>query len=263
MKIRDKPLTLYYQIEVTQGQIIDVYPIYMAVATHSFGIFFHALFALGGSFIVDDYFSYSFTNPIRWFHQYTVEGSSLIGLMLIHGFPNVEAVMLVMIIYASIIALCYFQDQYLNINKQFNPDKEPQMFAIPIHILMILMIVGKASEHINDDKSLNIAIVTLISLGLTLVSYVLQRIHIKYQQPNLYSHDSTAVDVDDDKSVDGGDELESVVPTMKSIEHLDAVLDEMRRGIQYESYYYTNSVLFAMTVTWFTINITQSDQVLI
>lgn len=258
---RDEPLTLYYKIELTHDQFFDVYPIYMPLIVHGAGVFFHFIFALMGSSIVDGYFAYSFTNPLRWFLQFMVDGGSLVGLMLIHGFHTVESVMLILIIYIAIIGFCYYQDHYLNPTIEFSPDKEPHIFAIPLHILMILMIIGKASEHINDDKSLKIAIVTLISLGLTLMSYIIQRIHIKYKSTQVGN--SHKFEIDDDAQSEGASaELENVVPSSDKMMELDAILDEMRRGIQYESFYYLNSILFAMTVTWFIITITQSNEIL-
>lgn len=257
---RNEPLTLYYKIELTHGQFFDVYPIYAPLIVHGSGVLFHFVFALIGSSIVDGYFAYSFSNPIRWFLQFMVDGGSLVGLMLIHGFHTVESILLILIIYIAILGFCYYQDHYLNPTIEFSPDKQPHTFAIPLHILMILMIIGKASEHINDNKSLKIAIVTLISLGLTLMSYIIQRLHITYRSSDI------GIKVQDEKDTDSerGDTetLENVVPSSQEMAQLDATLDEIRRGIQYESYYYLNSILFAMTVTWFIINITRSNEIL-
>ena len=258
---RDKPLTLYYKIELTHDQYFDVYPIYTPLIVHGAGIFFHFVFALFGSSIVDGYIAYSFTNPLRWFLQFMVDGGSLVGLMLIHGFHTVESVMLILIIYIAIIGFCYYQDHYLNPTVPFSPEKEPHVFAIPLHILMIIMIIGKASEHINDDKSLRIAIVTLISLGLTLMSYVIQRLHIRFRSSQV-GNGSFEIGDDDEVSDTETAELEGVAPSAGKMMELDATLDEIRRGIQYESYYYLNSILFAMTVTWFIITITQSNEIL-
>jgi hypothetical protein len=258
---RDEPLTVYYKIEVTHDQYIDVYPIYAALMTHTAGICFHLTFAVIGRYIVENYITYSYSNPLRWFLQFSVDGSSLLGLMLIHGFHTVQSVALIIIIYMAIIGFCYFQDHYLNPDDQFNPGKEPHMFAIPLHLLMILMIMGKANEHINDDKSLKIAVVTLISLSLTLVSYIIQRVHILYRSKMINSsgvgEESEGGD-DDDQDLD----LEGVIHSKSHSDRLDAIMDEVRRGVQYESYDYINSALFAMTVTWFSINVTQTNQTL-
>lgn len=257
---RDKPLTLYYKIQLTHDQYFDVFPIYMPLITHGVGVLFHFVFALTGSSIVDGYIAYSFTNPLRWFLQFSVDGGSLVGLMLIHGFHTVESVMTILIIYIAIIGFCYYQDHYLNPTVPFNPEKEPHVFAVPLHVLMIVMIIDKASEHINDDKSLRIAIVTLISLSLTLMSYVIQRLHIRFRSRDV----GGSFENGDDEGVSDSEtaELERVAPSAGKMMELDATLDEIRRGIQYESYYYLNSILFAMTVTWFIITITQSDEIL-
>jgi hypothetical protein len=221
------------------------------------------MFAVMGRYVVEDYITYSYSNPVRWFLQFSVDGSSLLGLMLIHGFHTVESVVLILIIYVAILGFCYYQDHYLNPNDQFHPDKEPHMFAIPLHVLMILMIIGKANEHINDDKSLKIAVVTLISLSLTLVSYILQRVHISYRSKMLNGDgDDPISDDDQDPDLGGDHDLGGVIHPKSQTDRLDAMMDEVRRGVQYESYYYINSALFAMTVTWFTINITQTNQVL-
>lgn len=261
----DNPLPLYYKIEFTHDQAISVFPIYVPIVTHGIGMFIHMIFAIIGRHIVDDYFSIQFSNPLRWYLQFAVDGGSLVGLMLIHGFHSVESVVLVLLVYIAVLGFCYFQDHYLNPNKSFNPEKEPHVFAIPLHVFMILMIIGKASEHINDDKSLKIAIVTLISLGLTMVSYILQRLQISYQTPDHLKVEHAEEDRADDTASEhgeGGGDLERVVPSKEHNDRLDALLDEVRRGIQYESYYYVNSTLFAMTVTWFIINITQTNQTL-
>ena len=253
IKTRDTPLQLYYQMQVTHDQYIDVYPIYAPLFTHGFGILFHFGFAMMSRRIVDEYFSHNFTNPLRWFLQFSADGMALVGLMLIHGFGTIESVALVWSLYGAIIGFCYYQDHYLNPHYSFRPDKEPHMFAIPLHLIMILMIIGKANEHINDEKSLHIALLTLIPLAMTLMSHIFQRYHIAYRTN--FDED------DDDEDGDGENDLENVGSKCE-IDRLGKVLDEMRRGIQYEAYYYTNSGLFAITVTWFIINITQSDQVL-
>lgn len=252
--IRDTPLTLYYKLLVTHNQFIDVYPIYVPLVVHSSGVLFHFIFALSGSTIVDGYIAYSYSNPLRWFLQLMVDGGSLVGLMLIHGFHTIESIIHIIIIYIAILGFCYYQDHYLNPTLNFNPEKEPHFFAIPLHIVMIILIIATASEHINDDKSLRIAIITLISLGLTLLSYIIQRMHIRYR--------SSLVDPVDSADDSDTNELENVVPTDEKMAKLDEAISEIRRGIQYESYYYLNSILFAMTVTWFIITITQSNEIL-
>lgn len=258
----DNPLTLYYQIDLTHGQVLDVYPIYISLFTHTAGMLFHFVFALSGSTIVDHYFSYNYTNPLRWILQFVVDGSTLVGLMLIHGFHTIDTVILVMVLYASTLGYCYLQDQYLNNGEQFQPDREPHFFAIPIYFVMILLIIAKSSEHINDEASIRIAIVTLVSLFQTLVMFVLQRIHIKYQYRDEVEHRHSIVE-DEDEFTDTEEEraLENVVNS-KHTDRVDMILDEIRRGVKYEGFYYINSVLFEMTITWIIISITRSDQVL-
>lgn len=255
---KDGPLTLYYKIYLIHDESVDVYPIYSAIVAHVAGLVFHFIFAIMGNYIVDIHFSKSYTNPIRWVQQFFVDGASLVGLMFIHGFDSVETIILIITLYAAIIGFCYFQDQYLSDDHEFNPPREPHTFAFPLHIMMILMIVAKSTDHINDEKSTKIAFVTLVSLTLTLVSYVIQRLQINYKSDT--SSKKTA-EIEDEET-----DEESKIPDLgdmsTKMDMIDKICNEIRRGIQYEIFHYTNSILFAMTVTWFIINITRTDQVL-
>jgi hypothetical protein len=258
---REFPLTLYYKMEVTHGQFIDIYPIYAPLFTHGVGMLFHLIFALMAQTIVDQYFAYNSTNPLRWFMKFSVDGSALVGLMLIHGFHTAESVVLILTIYAAVIGFSYYQDHYLNPDSTFRPDREPHTFAIPLHLVMIFLIIGKASEHTNDDKSVKIAIITLISLVVTLVSHVIQKFHIAYHV--FHGDDIPCEDVEDEYEDDGTDtrgESSVLENVAMSMDKLDVVLDDIGRGIQYETYYYADTVLFATTITWFIINITETDQ---
>jgi hypothetical protein len=149
----------------------------------------------------------------------------------------------------------------LNSGHAFAPDKEPHTFAIPVYIAMVFIIVAKSSEHINDEASIRIAVVTLVSLFQTLLMFIIQRLQIKYKSVEVVKHpddDSRSIkhaDDDDDEGADLGDVLERG-------NKLDVILDEVRRGIRYETFYYLNSVFFQMTITWIIISITRSNQVL-
>jgi len=219
------------------------------------GLLFHGIFALSGTAIVDEYFAYNFTNPIRWVLQFVVDGSALVGLMCVHGFHQVDSILMVLIIFASTLGYCYLQDQYLNSGNAFNPDKEPHVFAVPFYIAMIFIIVAKSSEHINDETSIRLAIVTLVSLFQTLIMFMLQRLHIRYRYVNVSG---------DDDDTDGTDEADDgeLGNVMKKGDKIDMVLDEIRRGIRYEALYYINGMLFEMTITWIIISITRTNQVL-
>lgn len=264
LRKEDDPLVIYYQLDLTHGQVINVYPIYISIFTHSTGLLFHFMFAITGTTIVDHYFSYNYTNPLRWFLQFIVDGSAMVGLMLIHGFHSVDTVVLVMVLYASTLGYCYLQDQYLNTSTKFEPDREPHFFAIPLYFVMILLIIAKSSEHINDEASIRMLIVTLVSLFQTLTMFILQRMHIRYQyrveSENESGHERiNGEDEDDEEEGDCVSSLENVVNSKQS-ERIDMILDEMRRGIKYEGFYYVNSVLFEMNITWIIISITRSKQ---
>lgn len=257
LRHEDDPLTIYYKLVVTHGQVINVYPIYVALFTHATGLLFHVVFALSTSTIVEGYFSYNYTNPFRWFMQFFCDGSSLVGLMFIHGFHEFDSIVMVIVIYASTIGYCYLQDQYLNADKTFAPDREPHTFAVPIYMSMVFIIVAKSAEHINDQDSIRIAIVTLVSLFQTLIMFIIQRIHIKYKGDTGVKGVPRVVDEDTD-----GEDEDDLGDVMERGDKLDEFLDEVRRGIRYETFYYLNSVLFQMTITWIIISITRSNQVL-
>jgi hypothetical protein len=250
---KDKPLTMYYQIVLTHGEVLNVYLIYIPIFTHTAAILFHFVFALFGATIVNHYFSYNYTNPMRWVLQLVVDGSTLVGIMLIHGFNNIDTIIITIALYASTLGYCYLQDQYLNMSNQFNPDREPHFFALPIYIIMILMIITKSPEHINDEASIQIAIVTAVSLFLTLSMFVLQQTHIKHHYKDM--------ECDTTPREDDAEALENVADTQKG-QRIENILDEIRRGIKYEGFFYVNSVVFQTTVTWVIISITRYDQAL-
>lgn len=256
VELRSTPMKVFYQLITTHDQVIDIYPIYISLFTHVAGLLFHFFFALGGKSIVDGYFSYNYTNPIRFFLQFFVDGSALVGLMCIHGFRGLDSVVMVLVMFASTLGFCYFQDQYLNVNGGFNPDKEPHTFAIPIYLFMVFIIVAKSSEHINDEASIRIAIVTLVSLFQTLIMFILQRVHIRYRY--VADDEQTDQESESEDTVEKGD-LGNV---LERGEKIDMILDEIRRGIRFEALYYLNSVFFQMTITWIAISITRTDQVL-
>jgi hypothetical protein len=253
----DNPLTLYYEVVITHGQMIEIYPIYVALFTHVMGLLFHVVFALSASVILDEHFSYNNTNPLRWVMQFFCDGSSLVGLMFIHGFHELDSIIMVVVLYASTLGYCYLQDQYLNAGDVFAPDREPHTFAIPIYLVMLFIIVAKSAEHINDEASIRISIVTLVSLFQTLVMFIIQRLHIKYKGNHAISDDGTG-----DKHEEEDEEEDDLGDIVDRGSKLDLILDEVRRGIRYETFYYLNSVFFQMTITWIIISITRSNQVL-
>lgn len=228
----------YYQLDLDH---MHVYAIYNSVFTHSMGLLFHFIFAIYGAAIVDHYFSYNYTNPLRWFIHLIVDGSAMIGLMLINGFRSVDTIVLIIVIYASTLGYCYLQDQYLNTFTKFEPDREPQNFAIPLYFVLVFFISIKSPEH-------KVSIITSVLLLIhTLFKFILQWMHIRYQ----YRVDPH--ELNDDENEEGVSTLENVV-NIKQNKRNDAILDEIRRGIKYEGFYYINSVLFEMTITWIIIS---------
>lgn len=115
------------------------------------------------------------------------------------------------------------------------------------------MIITKSPEHINDEASIQIAIVTAVSLFLTLSMFVLQQTHIKHHYKDM--------ECDTTPREDDAEALENVADTQKG-QRIENILDEIRRGIKYEGFFYVNSVVFQTTVTWVIISITRYDQAL-
>jgi hypothetical protein len=136
--LMDGNIPVYYKIEVTDDQTIDIKLLYVSFFLHSIAMLFHFTFFMKATDIVQLTFPKNFTNPYHWYYQFVVDGIAFMGVMFIHGFHQIETVAIVLALYASIIVLCFYQDQYMNRGGQFRPTVSPHTFAIPLYICMVL-----------------------------------------------------------------------------------------------------------------------------
>lgn len=249
----------YYRMHLTHNQETEVYPIYIVIGMNVAAVLFHSGFAFFARSIVNTSFQERNSNPYRWFLQFVGEGAGLVGIMVIHGITHVETLGVVLVIFGSVLTLCYFQDEYLNTNYEFAPNKEPHLFAIPMYILLIIFVTIKSTENIKGPFGARVAIVSLIGLFQTSFMFIIQRMHISKRFSG--SRVQTQALEDDDAESDGDDQ--EVGSSMK--DQMDAIevgLAEIRRGIFYEILQYTNSTLFMMVVSWLIISIVRNDVVL-
>lgn len=245
----------YYRIIVTHGQELEVYPLFISLGMHLTGALFHLYFSCRARHIVETSFGYGNTNPSRWFLQFFGEGAGLLGIMVIHGIHHLETLGVVILIYAAVLALCYFQDEYLNPNYEFMPGKEPHMFAVPLYAFLIVFVTIKSTEHINGKFSARVSIVSLISLFQTSLMFIVQRMHIYNSSSS--SSSGTRIETAVEDNTEGGTE-----DVDTKIDELENDMAELRRGIFYEILQYTNSTIFMMVVSWLIISIVRNDVVL-
>jgi hypothetical protein len=250
MQVRDtwRP---YYDIAVVHDQVLHVYPLLVSLVMHTAGLLFHAAFALTARSIVEDSIAIKLSNPWRWFLQLFAEGAGLAGIMVIQGVAHLETVGVTLLIFAAVLALCYFQDEYLNSAYDFMPSKEPHLFAIPLYALLIVFITIKSTEHVDQNLNIRVAVASLVSLFQTSLMFVIQRLHIYWHRGAQRVAEGTAA-----AEEDGDEEARGEV----KVAHDTG--DSQRRAIFYEIIHYVNSTLFMMTVSWITISITREDVVL-
>jgi hypothetical protein len=251
----------YYRMYLTHNQEAEVYPLYIIIGMNVAGVLFHSCFAFFASSIVNNSFQERNSNPYRCFLQFVGEGAGLVGIMVIHGIAHVETLGVVLVIFGSVLTLCYFQDEYLNTNYEFTPNKEPHFFAIPIYILLIIFVTIKSTENIKGPFGARVAIVSLIGLFQTSFMFIIQRMHISKRFSG--SRVQTQTLDDDDVESDGDGQEDGGAASMK--DQMDAIevgLAEIRRGIFYEILQYTNTTVFMMVVSWLIISIVRNDVVL-
>jgi hypothetical protein len=247
----------YYLLEIGGDQHMEVYPIYVAITTHVIAAIFHVIFFFTASTVIDKFMVKSYNNPWHWVYIVMCDGSSMVGIMLIHGFLNIEIITMVMALFIAVIALCYLQDQYISRESSFNPEISPHTFAIPLYAILVLFISIKATQNIDNKGALRVTIVTLASLGQTAFMFILQRIHsylhVNYSESTV---ESASSENDENESESEND--------LKVIDDrdIDAAVADVRRGIKFELLYYINSILFQMTISWVIINITRSGTTL-
>lgn len=239
----------YYRIDLTHSQEMEVFPLYVSMVMHAAATLFHLMFILFARSIVENSFREKNTNPYRWFLQFVGEGMGLVGIMVIHGIAHIETLMVTVVVYGSVLILCYYHDEYLNRNYDFMPNKEPHFFAIPIYVLLIIFVSIKSTENINGEFTTRVAIVSLISLFQTSMMFIIQRLHIGKNTGNQIV--SGADEEDDD--------AQGAPPKLDPI---DEIVSDVRRGIFYEVLQYTNSSIFMGVVSWLIISIVRNDVVL-
>jgi hypothetical protein len=143
---------------------------------------------------------------------------------------------------------------------------EPHIFAIPIYVMMICFIIAKSAQSISDSFSNRIALITIISLFQTCVTFVIQRLHIyltlrdRRAMEKLKEADRDQEKQDRDDDEDGERDALSVENFTEG--YLDMDISILRRGIIFEVMQYANSTLFQMTISWLIISITRSKSVL-
>jgi hypothetical protein len=259
-------IVVYYEMELTHDQSIPVKPIFVSLIMHTAAIFFHMMFAITAENVIQNYFMFNNSNAVRWMYQFFTDGAGIVGLMEIHGFGHIETLAVTLVVFASTLILCYYQDQYLNTNFEFLPELEPHIFAIPIYVMMICFIIAKSAQSISDSFSNRIALITIISLFQTCVTFVIQRLHIyltlrdRRAMEKLKEADRDQEKQDRDDDEDGERDALSVENFTEG--YLDMDISILRRGIIFEVMQYANSTLFQMTISWLIISITRSKSVL-
>jgi hypothetical protein len=234
----------YYQIIVVHDQLLDVYPLLFSIVMHGAGTLFHCGFAWAARTIVEGTMSYRMTNSWKWVLQGVAEGVGLAGIMVIQGVAHLETVGATLLIWAGVMALCYFQDEYLNPAYDFMPNKEPHFFAIPIYVLLIVFVTIKSTEHVDENLNMRVAVASLVSLFQTSFMFVIQRIHVAHRGHRVVTAAPEGGDGDGDGDL--------AVPAG----------DGVRRAIFYEILHYANGTVFMMVVSWINISITREDVVL-
>lgn len=250
---KQEELVTYYKISITHDQHIDVHLIYFAILMNISGFFAHTIFYLATSQILENQFLNFKVNNGRWVHQFLTVGLGISAIMAINGFKHLETFLIAITLYAAIISLCYFEDQYLNKNFDFLPTYSPHFFAIPLYVLMIAFIMVKSMENIHSLFTGRLAIVTTISLMYTSSFFIIQKLHI------FYCYRVKSNDVKQSSGVDDDEESETVSHTAK----LDEMLHLQRSDIKFEIFHYVNIAVFQTVISWVLITLTRNESTLL
>jgi hypothetical protein len=257
--IMDGNLPVYYKIEISHDQTLNVKLLVVPIIMHSVAMLFHFVFFIKGGSIVEITIPKNFTNPYHWYYQFVVDGMAFVGVMLIHGFHQIETIALVIALFAAIVVLCFYQDQYMNRDGMFLPTVSPHSFAIPLYICMIMFIAFKSTEHINEPDRVKIAIITSMTLFQTGLMFIIQKFHINYNK--LSDLDDLKGIIKNESAVEQSEEGEELtMPIDSTNELLDMEIAELRRAIKYDLMHYLNSIIFHIAVTWIIINLTRNGQ---
>lgn len=227
----------YYQMQLFAGKVLDIHLIFVSFVMHSCSMVMHTCFAIWSFNIVNNNLREYHSNPYRWIMQLVGDGNALVGIMMIYGIQHIETLAVVMILYAAVLVLCYFQDEYLNPRYEFMPGKEPHLFAVPIYLCLVLFIAVKSTEKVNGDYITRINIVSLFSLFQSSIMFIIQRMHIFKQSRVIETAQTDEEDVN---------------------EKLESQVSETKRALFYEVIQYVNSIVFQMVVSWLIISITKS-----
>lgn len=257
---KKQDLQVYFQIQVTHDQMIDVYLIYYALFMNIFGFVFHFLFALAPVYILETQFLDHRVNNGRWVLQFFVVGTGLVTIMAINGVSHLETYIISATLFASILSLCYFQDQYLNENYTFAPQMSPHSFAIPFYVVLVVFIMTKSLEHVRSLFTGRLAILTTSSLFYTGAFLVIQKIQIYVCQENHTNTLDNKVDVQDQGHEQ--DEEKSEERTIDIDEKLDSILTKQRVDIKFDLFYYAYISIFQIIISWIVINLTRNDNTL-
>jgi hypothetical protein len=245
----------YSRITV-DGVSVEIYPLFISIAIHSFGFLTHLSFVINARRIIEDEFLVNNSNPYRWVASLAGDGAALVGVQLVIGGADLRALYSIPIIYFSVVSMCYLQDQSSTI-------KRPLLFGSVLYALLAISIV--ASQE-GEEMTLNIygttidvkQVVTFALIQFSL-SFCVQFMHTKSRRAHIpvktvTQHASPVASPSSSVSDDGP-------PLQTTIEaagvELDNVLFVQRIGIHFECAYYLNSTFFQMLVSWVIIGITR------
>lgn len=253
-------LPTYYMLYISSYDSVEVKLLIIPVLLHTFAILFHLVFMIKSNYIVDIMYSKNFTNPYHWVYQYIIDGLTIVAIMLIQGIQFLETFYIVLVVYAAVIILCFYQDMYLHRNYIFEPTISPHVFAIMLYILLVIFIIFKSTKYTNTLQMVKINIVTMITLlqsGLSVI--ILQKMHINYSRVEEIKNMSTQIRNENDNN-EKCEEIDMQIESNNEL--LDMEVHELRRGINYELVYSINNTLFSMIITWVIINLTRSNKTL-
>jgi len=243
----------YSRITV-DGVSVEIYPLFISIAIHSFGFFIHLSFVINARRIIEDEFLVNNSNPYRWVASLAGDGAALVGVQLVVGGADLRALYSIPIIYFSVVSMCYLQDQVSTI-------KRPLLFGSVLYALLAFSIIASQER---EEVTLNIVgttidvkqvvIFALIQFSL---SFCVQFMHTKSRPAHISVKTVTDTPVASPSSSvsDDGPPLQTTIEAA-GVE-LDNVLFLQRIGIHFECAYYLNSTFFQMLVSWVIIGITR------
>ena len=248
----------YYELLITHDQTINVHLIYLPIIMNTFGLMFHSIFVLSHKYILERQFLNYSVNNFRWIHQFFTGCFGIVTIMAINGFDHIETFVISIIMYASIIALCFFQDQYLNSSYDFNPPKSPHVFAVPFYFIFIGFLMTKSMENIHSLPSVKLSIITTVSLILFGSTFSIQQLHYYTNKKLNVVHSEETVETEENKN-----ETNSSKKNMENkVDELDRVIKKQRHDVMFDALYCVNIGLFQIIITWMVINLSLKNATL-